>query len=725
MRRRLEAWRRERLPLDAVADAIRHKTVPVHRHSFAYYLGGMTLFLFGMQVGTGALLLLYYRPSASEAYESVQFIMTRVPFGWLIRSIHSWSANLMVAAAVAHMFSVLFLHAYRRPRELTWISGMLLLALTLGFGFTGYLLPWNELAYFATRVGTDIMAVVPVAGDFLVRFIRGGPDVTGATLTRLFGMHVAILPMIATLLVGVHLYLVQAHGISVPPRIEADAERRGTRIRSWPFVPHFVLREAFGWTLALALLAALSAFYPWELGVKADPFKPAPAGIRPEWYFLWMFQALKYVPAHVLGIEGEVLALGAIGACFVVAFTVPLWATTERSRRLARWGGVAALILMGLLTLAATASAQERVADRPEQFSDSVHAAAGIECASCHKAQAAGAYRAIPRGSVPALCASCHSDAAYMRKFDPQVRVDQMTQYLTSAHGRAIAKGETRAAVCTDCHQSHGVVRVRDARSPVAPLNAARTCAQCHADSALMKAFGHPATVFAEWSSSVHADALLKRGDTSAPTCNTCHGSHGATPPGITEVASVCAQCHVREAENFAAGPKKAIFDAMGQAECLVCHGNHAIKPPSAAMIGVTEPAVCATCHDASGGGASTIKAFRDGLDGLTGAITSAQVVVGRAEHAGMLVEDAHLALQDAREQFIQSRVAIHTFTDEPFRKIAATGTDAARRAERVGSGALEELQMRRRGLAAATLLIVGFLITLWIKIRRLPPPNN
>lgn len=351
MRTRIAAWGRERLPLDAVADAVRHKTVPVHRHSFAYYLGGMTLFLFGMQVGTGALLLLYYRPSAGEAYESVQFIMTRVPFGWLIRSIHAWSANLMVAAAVAHLFSVLFLHSYRRPRELTWVSGMLLLALTLGFGFTGYLLPWNELAYFATRVGTDIMTVVPVAGDFLVRFIRGGPDVTGATLTRLFGMHVAILPMMATVLVGVHLYLVQTHGMSVPPRLEANADR--ARVRSLPFMPHFVMREAFGWTLALALLAALSAFYPWELGVKADPFAPAPAGIRPEWYFLWMFQALKYVPGHVLGVEGEVIVLGGIGAFAAALFTVPLWATTARSRAIARWGGVVALIGMAVLTLLA------------------------------------------------------------------------------------------------------------------------------------------------------------------------------------------------------------------------------------------------------------------------------------------------------------------------------------------------------------------------------------
>ncbi len=214
-------WLTERLPIAEVEAAIQHKTVPQHRYSLWYYLGGMTLFFFMVQVVTGILLLLYYRPSAAEAYDSVQFIMTRVPFGWLVRSIHSWSANLMVGAAFVHLFSVLFLNAYRQPREVTWLTGVLLLFLALGFGFTGYLLPWNELAFFATRVGTDIAGAIPGMGEAIVRFLRGGPDVTGATLTRFFGVHVAVLPAIATALLGLHLVLVQYHGMSVPPSIEA------------------------------------------------------------------------------------------------------------------------------------------------------------------------------------------------------------------------------------------------------------------------------------------------------------------------------------------------------------------------------------------------------------------------------------------------------------------------------------------------------------------------
>src|SRR5512145_3114829 len=181
---RLTTWFEQRLPLQAMVAMLRHKRVPQHRYSLWYYFGGMTLFLFAMQVGTGALLLLYYRPSATEAYESVQFVMTRVPFGWLVRSIHSWSANLMIAAAFAHLFSVVFLHAYRRPREITWLSGVLVFFITFAFGFSGYLLPWNELAFFATRVGTDMAGAVPVIGDEIVHFLRGGRDVSGATLTR-------------------------------------------------------------------------------------------------------------------------------------------------------------------------------------------------------------------------------------------------------------------------------------------------------------------------------------------------------------------------------------------------------------------------------------------------------------------------------------------------------------------------------------------------------------
>jgi cytochrome b6 len=279
----------------------------------------MTLFLFVVQLCTGALLLIYYRPSAEEAYESVQFLMAEVQFGWLIRSIHAWAANLLIFTLFLHLFSVLLLRSYAKPRELTWISGVALLGLAMTFGFTGYLLPWNELAYFATRVGTQIIGVVPVVGEFLLRVLRGGDDVTGATLTRFYAIHVALLPATTLVLLGLHLYLVQKHGMSVPPRVQ----REGGAKRTMPFFPNFLLRDLVGWLTALAILAALAAYLPAELGSKADPFASAPAGIKPEWYFMFMFQTLKYLPAHILFFEGEAVGIMAFGLAAVFLLVVP------------------------------------------------------------------------------------------------------------------------------------------------------------------------------------------------------------------------------------------------------------------------------------------------------------------------------------------------------------------------------------------------------------------
>lgn len=306
---RIRDWLDDRFHWAELVEPFQKKTVPIHKLSYWYFLGGITLFLLMIQVCTGMLLLLYYRPDANEAFESVQYIMTRVQFGWLIRSIHSWAANLMIFTAFLHMFSVVFSRAYRKPRELTWISGTLLLFLAIGFGFSGYLLPWNTLAFFATKVGTEITGQLPIIGHSLMVFLRGGEDVTGATLTRFFGFHVAVLPGLATLLVLIHLALVQFFGISVPPGVEARWKAFPSEARQMKFFPNFFLRELMAWYIALGVLGALAATLPWELGTKADPFSPAPAGIRPEWYFMFMFQTLKNIPAKVWLVDGEVVGI--------------------------------------------------------------------------------------------------------------------------------------------------------------------------------------------------------------------------------------------------------------------------------------------------------------------------------------------------------------------------------------------------------------------------------
>jgi cytochrome b6 len=316
-------WIDERIDLSEVRHFVAEKGVPVHAQKVWYYLGGMTLFLFGVQIFTGILLLLYYRPSAAEAYESVQFIVTQVQFGWLIRNVHSWSANLLIGLAFAHFFSVFLMKSYRKPRELTWISGILLLFLMLGFGFSGYLLPWNELSFFATKVGTGIAGAVPIVGHFSLRLLRGGDDVTGATLSRFYGLHVAVLPAVSTALVAAHLLFVQRQGMSVPLSVEKRL-RPSEKLPQMPFFPNYIMRDVLAWYVVVAVLAALAAFYPWELGTKADPFAVVPAGIRPEWYFLAMFHTLKLLPSHILWFEGERVGVVGFGIAALFLVAVPL-----------------------------------------------------------------------------------------------------------------------------------------------------------------------------------------------------------------------------------------------------------------------------------------------------------------------------------------------------------------------------------------------------------------
>jgi cytochrome b6 len=320
--KKLYQWIDERVQLEDLVKFLGKKYVPIHRHSIWYYFGGVSLFLFIIQVVTGILLLLYYKSGEALAFESIQFIMSKVQFGWLIRSIHSWTANLFILAAMIHMFSVYFEKSYRKPRELSWLTGMLMFFLALGFGFSGYLLPWNELAFFATKVGTDIAGVVPIIGKPLMVFLRGGQEVTGATLSRFFGFHVAVLPGIFTVLLSTHLILIQRQGMS-EPLIERDATTGP--LKTMPFFPNFLLRDLLLWLIVLNLLAILAVFFPWELGKKADAFASAPAGIKPEWYFLFMFQTLKYIPGKLWFLDGEVFGIVLFSVGGLMWLLVPFW----------------------------------------------------------------------------------------------------------------------------------------------------------------------------------------------------------------------------------------------------------------------------------------------------------------------------------------------------------------------------------------------------------------
>lgn len=287
---------------------IRSKTVPQHKHSFWYYFGGLALFLLTVQIITGILLAFYYSPTPASANESIRYIMEHVKYGWLIRSIHFWGANFLIAVVLVHMFSAFFMKAYRKPRELMWLLGVLILFILLTFSFTGYLLPWTTLSYFATKVGVNTPTIVPLLGKFISRIMQGGEDVGSATLTRMFTLHSVILPLTAVLLVSFHVLLSQLLGSSVPPSIkQIDGETK--------FFPGFLFRDAGVWSSVFAILLAFATVFPAGLSAKVDPVQPAPPGIRPEWYFLFVFQTLKTVP------EMTALALMVLGG--MVWFMVP------------------------------------------------------------------------------------------------------------------------------------------------------------------------------------------------------------------------------------------------------------------------------------------------------------------------------------------------------------------------------------------------------------------
>jgi cytochrome b6 len=346
---RLYDWLQERIPIATAIEFAKKKKVPHYQGSVWYYFGGISLFLFIIQVATGILLMMYYQPGIQTAYESVRLIVVYVKFGWLVRAIHTWSANLLILAVFIHMFSVFFAKAFRKPRELTWFSGIILLVLCMGFGFSGYLLPWNTLAYFATKVGTAIVAVTPGIGRPIMEILRGGKDVGAETLTRFYGLHVAILPALFTAVLAVHLLLVQIQGMHEPhgwERLPASQKRY------MPFFPNFILRDVLLWLIVLNVLAILAVMFPWELGHKADSGESAPAGIKPEWYFLFMYQALKYFPGKILGVDGDAIGVLLFGVAGLLWLLVPLWDPRLpegiRNRALTYVGIVA---LMGMIAL--------------------------------------------------------------------------------------------------------------------------------------------------------------------------------------------------------------------------------------------------------------------------------------------------------------------------------------------------------------------------------------
>jgi predicted CXXCH cytochrome family protein len=307
-----------------------------------------------------------------------------------------------------------------------------------------------------------------------------------------------------------------------------------------------------------------------------------------------------------------------------------------------------------------------------------------------------------------------------MHRYKPQQRVDQLAQYQTSVHGQRLAAGDLKVANCVDCHSVHDIREVRHPLSPVHPLRLPQTCAHCHADPQHMQGYGIPTDQFAKYESSVHWQAVSQRRDLSAPTCATCHGNHGATPPGVASVENVCGNCHVVFERLFDGSPHKEAFATMGLASCIVCHGNHEITAPAPAMLGVSEGAVCLNCHSEGETAYTTAAAMRAKLDELRAALASSAAILQTAEQSGMEISQGQIELSSANESLVKARVQVHGFRLEGVQEAVAEGLAQARSSYETGQHALEERDFRRKGLAVALLTILVTMAGLWLAIRRI-----
>ncbi len=370
------------------------------------------------------------------------------------------------------------------------------------------------------------------------------------------------------------------------------------------------------------------------------------------------------------------------------------------------------------------------LAQPPKDFASDVHHEAGLSCSDCHGGNpnddsmdamsAAKGFRGTPpKSKLPEFCGRCHSDGNYMRRFNPKLRTDQLTQYLTSVHGKRLKSGDAKVAACVDCHGVHNILAVSDSRAPVYPTNVAHTCARCHADSHLMADYKIPADQVARYEKSVHAKALAD-GDASAPTCTTCHGNHGASPPGVTSVANVCGTCHVFFVQMFQKSPHGAVFEKMGLPGCVQCHSNHEIVNPSDDWVGTGSKSVCITCHAEGDAGYAAAQKISDDLAKVNKSQQRAEDILSTAERSGMEVSSARLELSHSNEAIIKARVAVHTLDPAEVGKLTSSGAEVSAKAYEAGVAALHERDLRRKGLGLSLIFIALAIGGLYLKIREI-----
>lgn len=346
------------------------------------------------------------------------------------------------------------------------------------------------------------------------------------------------------------------------------------------------------------------------------------------------------------------------------------------------------------------------------------------QCTTCHGSHGIVAVK-DPRSpvhprNVVATCTRCHSNATYIRSYNPSLPVDQREKYRTSVHGTRNAVGDLKVAECASCHGSHNILPPKDVKSSIYPTNLPKTCAKCHSDADYMKEYGIPTNQFEQYAKSVHGIALLEHNDLGAPACNSCHGNHGAMPPGVESISKVCGTCHALNSELFSSSPHKKAFDDLNVPECESCHGKHEILVATSALLGTSPEAVCARCHVAGTKSFDEAGMMRRLVDTLETSESEARMLVEEAEQKGMEIGEAKFRLRDIRQARLEARTMVHAFNEERLRTIIGKGLTVAAWASEEGRQAIDDYYFRRVGLGVSTLIITILVIALYLFIRRI-----
>lgn len=400
--RRLADWFDERLGTRAIGQALFARKIPAGT-GWMYTLGSVALSLFLLQAATGMFLAMSYAPTPDHAYDSVRFISEEALLGSFLRGLHVWGASAMVVAVALHLLRTFLTGAYKFPREASWVTGVLLLLVVLGFGFTGYLLPWNQKAYWATQVGTSIAEQAPLVGPLIARLLRGGDELGAQTLSRFYAFHVLLLPATLLAILSVHLFMVVRQGISAPPSRDiaepADlaTERRRAMLRyheqkeaGESFYPYSLAKDVTAVLLVVACVSALAWWSQPEVGEIADP-TDATYNPRPEWYFLFLFQFLKYFPGRLESLVAVVLPSLAIVTLLLLPFFDRSTRRHPRDRPLATSLMLIVVVGIGALTIAGARSPLlSAYVPQPPAVAQGQRLFRELRCEHCHSVRGRG-----------------------------------------------------------------------------------------------------------------------------------------------------------------------------------------------------------------------------------------------------------------------------------------------------------------------------------------------